>query len=114
MTDYLTLGASPCNESCAQVGQPDYPERSRAECRAWLHQLERALPYPSDDVPAYFTVKTFAHDFGSYREVVVKYDPGNDAACTFAFAAEEETPGEWDDEARAELAAAGFPVREEA
>lgn len=114
MKTYLTLGASPCEEACAQVGQPDYAERSRAECRAWKRQLERTFPSDDDYLHAWFDVRSFAHDLGTYREVVVNYTPDNEAACSFAAAAEEESPCTWDDEARAELAAAGFPVREEA
>jgi hypothetical protein len=39
MREYLTLGPAPCNEDCAQVGQPDYHERAREECRRFILRI---------------------------------------------------------------------------
>ncbi|MBU1374312.1 MAG: hypothetical protein KKG25_16320 [Bacteroidetes bacterium] len=101
MRDYITLGPVPCDEDCAQVGQDDYPERSRAEYKAYFCQLRRQ--FGKEPGGAMFSVKSFPHDFGSYREVVVYYDNENEASVDFAYKVEGELPGEWDEEARKEL-----------
>jgi hypothetical protein len=48
-------------------------------------------------------VRTFPHDFGSYREVVVVFDSNDAKAAELALKAEGAAPEEWDDEAREEL-----------
>ena len=98
----MTIGPSPCEEACAQVGRADYDERSRRECRVFLRMLERLYPL-ADDVPARFTVRSFPHDFGAYREVCVRYDDTDARACYHAYEVEGNTPAEWDAIARYEL-----------
>jgi hypothetical protein len=41
MRDYLTLGPTPSDEECAQVGAPDYSERARLECGRFAEQIRR-------------------------------------------------------------------------
>ena len=101
MRDCITIGSTPSDEQCAQVGAPDYSEKSRAECLAFKHQLERVFPNSPDGT--YFTVKSFPHDFGTYREVVLFYDDDNDESVEFAFDVESNSPSNWDDEAKKEL-----------
>ena len=100
MMDYLTLGPTPCEESCAQVGQDDYDRMSRIECRVYLDQLRRTFPEPEN---GYFRIKSFSHDFGSYREVCAVYDEDDQEATEWAFNVENNSPSEWDDGARALL-----------
>ena len=100
MMDYLTLGPAPCEESCAQVGHDDYDRMSRLECRIYLDQLRRTFPEPER---GYFKIKSFPHDFGSYREVCAVYDEDDQEATEWAFNVENNGPTEWDDEARAQL-----------
>lgn len=99
--DYISLGAAPCEEECAQVGRADYSERSRRECLIFQRMLQRLYPAPNDH--ARLVVKSFSHDFGSYREVCVRFDDQDEAACDYAYALERETPPEWDAIARYEL-----------
>jgi len=101
MRDYISIGSTPSDEECAQVGTLDYPEKSKAECRAFKNQLERAFPNIPDGT--YFTVKSFPHDFGTYREVVVSYDEDDEESREFAYKVEGESPTNWDDEAKKEL-----------
>ena len=105
----IEIGASPWGEDCAQVGRADYPERSRAECKAFIAQLERAHPIP-EGVSARYVVVSSSHEFGTYREVGIKFDQDDERAATLAYDLDSDSPERWDDEARAELAAAGFPV----
>lgn len=97
----MTLGPTPPGEKCAQVGADDYPEKSRIETRAFLNQLIRQFGEPPPG--ARFTVKSFSHDFGSYREVCVAYDENSETAGDFAFNVENNLPESWDDAARKEL-----------
>jgi len=70
--DYLSIGCSPADEECAQVGTENYWVRSGRECHAFLHQLTRIFGLAP--AGAYLSVKTFPHDFGEYREVVCYFD----------------------------------------
>jgi hypothetical protein len=45
--DYLTLGPVPSEETCAALGiDPDFPEKSRRECRVFKRLLQRLFPVP--------------------------------------------------------------------
>lgn len=101
-TDYITIGCSPCEEDCAQVGEPGYRTRAMAECNAFLRQIKRILgPTPEG---ARLQIKAFRHDFGSYHEVVCHYTESHPKSVEYAFNAEEKAPEYWDDAAKAELA----------
>ncbi|MCW5230920.1 hypothetical protein [Verminephrobacter eiseniae] len=89
--EIMNIGPVPTEENAAQVGRPDYEEQSRRECRVFKNMLERLHPIPSD-CPATLVVKSFPHEFGSYREVCVRYDADDAAATTYAFALEGDTP----------------------
>ncbi|WP_321959571.1 hypothetical protein [Burkholderia cenocepacia] len=109
----IDCGPSPADEACVQLGNEDYQKRSRAECRAYIKVITRALGEPPEG--ARFIVRPCTHGFGEYFEVAVKVDgeegsPECDTAVRYAFRCESEAPTRWDDEARRELAAAGFPV----
>jgi len=101
MRDYLTISPTPTVEDCAQVGSPDYNARSSAECKAFLAQLRRR--FGDEPGSAFLGIKTFPHDFGSYREVVCYYDDEDEEGRDYAFRLERETPAKWDEEARKEL-----------
>ncbi len=98
----MTIGASPCEETCAQVGSSDYDTRSRRECLVFRRMLERLFPL-ADDVPARFAVLSSPHEFGTYREVSVHYEDSDARACDHAYAVEANTPAQWDAIARYEL-----------
>lgn len=104
---YMTveLAATPVDEPCAQVGDPDYGEKARRECRAYVAQLKRIVTAAGKEVPpgARIVVKTNAHDYGTYHEVAVRFCEDDEEACDFAFWLENNQPATWDDEARAEL-----------
>ena len=99
MRDYIEIGATPCDEDCAQVGSDNFRERATAESNAYLRQLIRMFGEPPEG--ASMRVKWFNHDFGSYPEVVCYYESGDSAE--YAFKLEGNAPREWDGEARKEL-----------
>ena len=100
MTDYIELGSVPHGEPCAQVGTPDYPERSRKECAAFKAQIERLFPPPAG---ASIVIQTGQHDFGTYRWVAVRYDYSIDVANAYAYMLDENTPEFWDEKAKEDL-----------
>jgi hypothetical protein len=107
MRDFLDLSPVPIDEPCAQVGPGDYMPRMRAECKAFVSQLERAFP---DALAAGvgFRIRSNPHDMGSYLEVEPCFDDEDEAQTEWAYTIEGEIPSLWDDEARAELTAKGF------
>lgn len=121
MREYLTLGSCPSDESCAQVGSPNYSKQMRMETRALINQLERIHPVPDDQCPRFsdasftpfYSVKSFQHDFGSYHEVCAMYDPEHEPSCQWALKAEELFPESWDSDAKNELTSMGYEFPEE-
>jgi hypothetical protein len=94
MREYLTLGPAPCDEDCAQVGQPDYHERARHECRRFILLIRQKLgPEPEG---AWLSTKSFPHDFGTYYEVVCYFNTEIQASVDYASRCEAETPATWE------------------
>lgn len=90
----LEIGATPSEEPCLQLGSPDYTaEAARAECRRFIAAIIRLR----GDPPAgcYLAVKAFSHDFGSYHEVVAKFDADDEEQNDWAYGLEESLPGTW-------------------
>jgi hypothetical protein len=104
MLEYVDLGgATPPDESCAQVGSRayDYHDRARKEARVYIALLRRT--FGEEPEGARLTVKSHPHDFGTYLTVCVAIDPDNRIACDYAWRCESDGPSEWDDQARQEL-----------
>lgn len=99
--DVLDLSCVPFNESSAQVGDPDYPERSVKECQTYVRQLKRELGDPP--AGARLRLRSNQHDLGAYFSVVCEYDTNDEAAIEYAVKCDTEAPGNWDAEARAAL-----------
>lgn len=106
MRDYLVLGPTPCEESCAQVGTSDYAEKSRIEIRVYIAQLLRQFGEPAG--LNFFKEKRFPHEFGSYHEVVITYDDEDEASVDFAYNVENNLPAKWDEHAQLELRATNY------
>lgn len=103
MKESISLSPTPIGEECAQLGDIDYSQRARKECRAFINQLTRE--FGEAPAGARLKVTTNPHDFGSYLDVVVEFDPENEAASEWAYSVEGSLPEFWDEEAIAELAA---------
>ena len=99
--DYMTLGSTPVDEECAQVGSDGYCEKAMAESNAFIRQLRRLFP----DIPANtrFKVQSFSHDFGTYHEVTVIFNEKDKESVEFAINVENNLPEKWDTKAREEL-----------
>ncbi len=101
-TQIMNIGPVPTDESAAQVGRSDYDEQSLRQCQAFKRMLERLHPVPAD-CSAALVIKSFPHDFGSYREVCVRYDDSDPVATDYAYGLENNTPAQWDATASYEL-----------
>lgn len=102
----LTIGPAPWNEECAQVGCEEYLDRSRKETSAFRRQILRHYPVPEGVDHAGVRVCSNPHEFGSYREVEVAFDPGSTQACAWAHQVEADPKAalaRWDSLARTEL-----------
>ena len=94
MRHYFSLGQTPSAEDCAQVGQPDYRRKALAECERYIALIRETLgPEPEG---AELTVKSFPHDFGTYYEVVIWFEPDAPAAVAYAERCEDDAPSTWD------------------
>ena len=98
--DFVNIGAVPNGEDCVQVGDENYTEKSRKECRAYINQLRRV--YGEEPFGARLKIKSFRHDFGSYMEVVCEFHEEQKEAIDYAFNCENGVEY-WDEEARKEL-----------
>ncbi len=101
----------PIDEPCAQVGSDNYSDNSRKEARAFINQLIRQHGQPPAGVS--ITTKNNPHDFGSYLDVVIKFDEDDETAADYAYGVENNLPYNWDDEALKELTEAGYELPEE-
>jgi hypothetical protein len=69
--DYLVLGSN----GFAQMGDSSFYEKLKIEMRVLLNFFHSSLPIPQKfKTLAYYSVKTFHHDFGDYQEIVMWYD----------------------------------------
>ncbi|MGE4404399.1 hypothetical protein [Pseudomonas sp.] len=73
MTYTVEIGAAPINEECAQLGQTeDFETINRLEVRLYRAALLAKYGVPPEGVT--LRAKANAHDFGTYRELVVQID----------------------------------------
>ena len=69
--DHLVLGSN----GFAQVGDPDYSAKNKIELRILLDFFKENYPIPEPFAGmAYYSIKSFPHDFGTYHEIVLFYD----------------------------------------
>lgn len=108
MRDYITLGPTPADEDCAQIGESGYYEKAKKECSVYINQMTRILAangWPKEKWPEGFNlvVKSSAHDFGTYHEVNVRFDSDDEKSSDLAYFCDGLIPAEWDEEAKKEL-----------
>lgn len=105
-SEYLCIGPTPYEESCQQVGTPSFDKKKEMlELEAYKQQLLRVYGDPPEG--AAINIKSFPHDFGSYREVICRYNPDDEKAVEYAFAMESGCAN-WDAEAVAYLKDGGY------
>lgn len=95
-TDYLNIGPCPCDEDCVQLGDDDYQKKSREECQRFIELIRKK--HGVEPCAAKLAIKSFNHDFGTYREVVCYYDEGVECSVEYAFRCESDPPSRWSDD----------------
>lgn len=100
--EILSLGPVPYSEPCAQLGTPNYSDTAWRECQAFVQQLLRQFGEPPSG--AKLRISRNPHDFGSYFDVEVRFNPDSVEAVDWAFAVEDGLPARWDELAQQELA----------
>ena len=94
MRDYINIGSSPCDEPCAQVGEPDYYPKAKEECNRFIKLIREKL---GEEPPgAYLRVKSNPHNFGTYLEVVCYFEDNYEEARIYALRCESDAPTIWD------------------
>ena len=69
--EYLYIGSN----GFAQVGEPDFHMKNKAEMRVLMEYLENHHPIPEEFLSmCCYKVKWFQHDFGAYSEIVLLYN----------------------------------------
>ena len=98
MRNFEMIGPTPHDESCAQVGSPDYSQRARLECDLFMQQIRKHYPEPEH---GYLRIKSNAHDFGTYYEVAAYFDEDDAQSVEWAYDIEGDVKGvlaTWDAE----------------
>ena len=94
--DEMGIGPAPCDEKCAQVGEENYHERAREESRRFIELIRKKLgPEPPG---ARLTITSNPHDFGTYLDVVCRFQEGDEEALAYALLCESEAPRTWQDD----------------
>ena len=93
MIDEIYLGCCPVDEEPSQSVDQDFREKNRAECERYRDLLVKLLGIPPKGATLY--VKRQDHDFGPYREVVVRFDDAFPESVEYAFRLEAEGPRTW-------------------
>lgn len=93
--DTISIGPGPAEETCVQVGDPDYTRNARIECRHFIEAIRKVVGREPDG--ARLTVKSYPHDFGSYYEAAVVFDGNDSQAVEYAYRCEAEAPRFWAD-----------------
>ena len=69
--DFICIGAN----GFAQVGREFYYEKNKIEMKVLIDHVRSVCPVPDKfSAYAFFKVKSFPHDFGTYHEIVLMYD----------------------------------------
>ena len=95
MRDYIELGSAPSDEDCVQVNPSvDYYPLMQEECQRFLALIRQTMGVEPDG--ARLALKSFAHDFGTYIEVVCHFDTENSRSMQYAFECEANLPRTWE------------------
>ena len=95
MTGVFYLGPCPAEEEAAQSTAPDFNERNKAECLAYIAAIKKVCGEPPEG--ARLRVKTESHDYRAYREVCIEFDPSKPEAVAYAVKCDESAPTTWEE-----------------
>ena len=95
MRDYVSIGSSPSDQDCVQVGSEDYNHLARKECLRFIDVIRKKCG--KEVGSARLSIMSNAHDFGSYLDVVCYYDDQDEAGAEYAYMVEANAPTTWKD-----------------
>ena len=107
MKESFELGTTvPLNEPCAQLGSDKYYHNSNAEAIAFIDMIERTIGNP----PPGTRLKKVScpHDFGTYYDISVVYDPDDMESEEYMLQVESNLPDKWDEKAKEILKTLGY------
>lgn len=88
----LDVGPTPSDEDCAQIGDSDYYDVAKSECRRYMTGLTLLFPPPID---AYFKIQGNPHDYGVYFSVAGRFNPENNDHLNWCRNLERDLPKTW-------------------
>jgi hypothetical protein len=91
--DVVYLGPVPAKEKRAEIGEPDYDVRSKAECLHHILAIKRVCGQPPDG--ATLEIAEFKIEDAIDRQVVCRYDNQNKLAVDYAQKVEDRKPDAW-------------------
>ena len=118
--EFLNLASTPHDEICTPAGQD--LESQILECTALINQFLRSAGKP-DEGAQFFIIENTGHDFGTYYEAGIFYQPQtpeqeeadeDSGSEIYAMVIEQNIPDKWDAEALQELRKAGHPAHQPA
>jgi hypothetical protein len=104
--DYMEFDTAPSEEKCASVGEDNYYIKAKMEYDALVNQIKQIFGLVPETVS--FRFKGCPHDFGTYYQLMIKYDENNEAAEEYIYKIENEFPKFWDKEAKRQLTTNGY------
>jgi len=112
MQDWISIGSTPVDEECSQIGSPDYYNWIKIEGNTYIQQLKRMFPAIEKTFSFFIRLKGFPHDFGTYHEVCLSYEDSDEEptpSMELAFYIEANLPFHWDQEALNYLQSKKYP-----
>jgi hypothetical protein len=96
MRDHISIGPTPAEESCQQVGTPSYSSQAaRAECQRFIEAIRKVVGEEPDG--ASLRIKSNPHDFGTYLDVVCYFESDDEEATRYAYRCESDAPSTWEE-----------------
>src|SRR5687767_9430189 len=92
--EHLSIGPTPAEESCEQLGPNYQEEKAKTECNRFIEGLRKY--FGNEPVGAKLHIHRNSHDFGTYLEVCVQFNENNKEAINYAYLIEGNTPKDWD------------------
>ena len=95
MQEFIELGQAPYNEAPAQIGDRNYRVNAVRQCQSYIQAIRNYLGHEPDG--ALLEYRGFAHESGTFFEVVCSYDPRVQAARDYASRCACQAPLTWAD-----------------
>ena len=121
--EFFSLASTPHEEECTPAGYEEVNNKSQIiECTALINQLIRGAGKP-DEGEQFFIIENTGHDFGTYYEAGIFYQPQtpeqeeadeDSGSEIYAMVIEQNIPDKWDAEALQELRKAGHQAHQPA